>query len=279
MTNWKIDATDETFEKEVIERSKNTLCVVDFWAEWCGPCRMLGPILEELAQEFEGKFTLVKIDTEQAPQVSASFGIQSIPAVFAFSNGEPVDGFLGVRPKEQIKEWIESQLSSGEIQAAIDLVQSDPESAISQLENFQKENEDEPAIQIALADAYLHAGKEEQAAKVIASLEDRGFLEPAAEKIKAKLDIKSKERLDLEATQKKADENPDDLGLKLEFASALFGHDHFEQGFEVCLDVIKQDKTGAGDKARELMVEVFRSLPDDSELTHEYRRKLSMALY
>lgn len=281
---WIIDATDESFQKDVIERSSECLCIVDFWAEWCAPCRMLGPVLEEVTREFKGQFILVKVNTENAQKVSMDYGIQSIPAVFAFINGEPVDGFAGVLPKDQITEWIKAQLAGDEIRQAIHLADTDPQSAIKVLEDLRQggespETADNAEITIALANAYLETGAIEKTTSLIEELEARGFLEPEAEKIKAKLDMQSLGEIDLDEAAARAKAEPDNLEIQLEYASALFGHSRHQEGFEVCLEVVQRDKKGVGDKARELMVEVFRTLPDDSELTSEYRRRLSMALY
>lgn len=277
--NWVINATDEDFEKVVLERSKQTLCVVDFWAEWCAPCRQLGPILEELTAEYKGAFTLVKMDTEQAQQTATSFGVQSIPAVFAVLDGEPIDGFNGVMPKEQIKEWIDKLLEQNEFVNAKSLIDSDPESAEAKLKYLLDANPNDPRIEIALADLYLRQGREEECSQSIAKLEERGFLEPEAEKIKATLELKSKSDVDIDSVKAKAEAAPDDLELQLELADAYVGQQQFETAFKICLDLVERDKKGVGDKARQLMVDVFRTLPDDSDLTSEYRRKLSSALY
>ena len=278
-TNWVINATDDDFEKEVIERSKQTLCVVDFWAEWCAPCRTLGPILEELTTEYQGAFTLVKIDTEKAQQTATSFGIQSIPAVFAVLDGEPIDGFNGVMPKEQIKEWIDKLLEQNEFVNAKNIMDSDPSSAESKLKFLLEANPSDARIEIALADLYLRQDREDECSQILAKLEERGFLEPEAEKIKATLDLKCKSDVDIDEVKAKAEASPNDLELQLELADGYVGKQQFETAFEICLEIVRQDKKGVGDKARQLMVDVFRTLPADSDLTSEYRRKLSTALY
>lgn len=277
--SWTFDATDETFESAVLERSESVLCVVDFWAEWCGPCRMLGPVLEELAAEFEGKFVLIKVNTEQSPQISMSYGIQSIPAVMAFRNREVNDGFVGALPKEQIKEWIESQLNNEQFHQAIQLVESDPAAAIEQLTKLSSENPQEASIQIGLADAYLHSGETSRTEEIIAELEKRGFLEPEAQKIKARLAMQSRAGIDVDQARANVENDPENLPLRFDLANALVGQNELEEAFEICLELVRRDKAGVGDQARQLMVDVFQSLPDDSELTHDYRRKLSMALY
>ena len=109
---WIIDVTDENFEVEVLERSQTATVVVDFWAEWCGPCRMLGPILEKLAVEFDGNFILAKADTEKASKAAGQFGVQSIPAVYGLRDGQVVDGFMGALPEEQIRQWLQKLMPS-----------------------------------------------------------------------------------------------------------------------------------------------------------------------
>ena len=109
---WIIEADDATFQSDVAERSRELPVVVDFWAEWCQPCRMLSPILEKLAREFDGKFLLAKIETEKAPKIATAFGVQSIPAVYGLRDGQLVDFFAGLLPEVQIRSWIERLLPS-----------------------------------------------------------------------------------------------------------------------------------------------------------------------
>src|SRR6476661_10391097 len=101
------DTTTQTFLKDVIEESKRQPVLVDFWAEWCGPCKQLGPILEKVVRAAKGKVKLVKMDIDKHPQVSQQLGVQSIPAVFAFVNGQPVDGFMGALPESQVAAFME----------------------------------------------------------------------------------------------------------------------------------------------------------------------------
>lgn len=108
MASFKLDVTDKTFDKEVIERSKKTPVVVDFWASWCGPCTMLKPMLEKLADEYKGKFILAKFNVEDNTEKAEEYGIMSIPAVKMFKDGEIVDEFIGVMPESAIKEWIDT---------------------------------------------------------------------------------------------------------------------------------------------------------------------------
>ena len=106
----EINVTDETFEKEIIEKSKTIPVLADFWAEWCGPCKMLGPVLEKISKEFEGKLIVAKVETDKAPNQSAKYGIMSIPSVKLFKDGEVIDEFTGAQPEATIKQWLNQKL-------------------------------------------------------------------------------------------------------------------------------------------------------------------------
>jgi len=106
----EINVTDETFEQEVIEKSKTIPVLADFWAEWCGPCKILGPVLEKIAKEYEDKLIIAKIETDKAPTQSAKYNIMSIPSVKLFKNGEIIDEFTGAQPETTIKQWLDKKL-------------------------------------------------------------------------------------------------------------------------------------------------------------------------
>jgi putative thioredoxin len=273
-----VETTDQTFETDVMTRSQLGLVVVDFWAEWCAPCRMLGPILEKLAEEFKGRFTLVKADTEKTPIAARNFSVAGIPAVFAMLDEKVIDSFQGVLPEENAREWIERCLKAEELFRARQLVASDPEQAETKLRELLADGAGDEA-RVALLEVLHQQGKKEAVRDLLVELEKRGFLEPECEKIKSELELQSHSDVDISALLSKAEASPEDLPLQFELAEALAAQAKYEQAFAICLDLLAKDRNNLGEQGRQLMVDIFRVLGDDSELTREYRRKLSMALY
>ena len=128
-----IDVTAATFESEVVERSKQVPVVVDLWAEWCGPCKTLGPVLEKVVDETGGKVVLVKVDVDANPQVSAAFQVQSIPAVYALKDGKVVDGFVGAQPEANVRQFVEGLLPTAEEDALTSLLAAGDEESLRQV--------------------------------------------------------------------------------------------------------------------------------------------------
>ena len=155
-----IDVTDATFDTEVMERSRSTPVVVDLWAEWCGPCRTLTPILEKVVDATGGKVTLAKVNVDENPAISQAFRVQSIPAVFALKNGQVVDGFLGAQPENAVQQFIDSLLPTEEETAVAELIAAGDEGSLRIALQLEPGNED--AI-VALAEMLVDRGDAEEA--------------------------------------------------------------------------------------------------------------------
>ncbi len=275
------ETNDETFDRDVFERSKTVPVVVDFWAAWCQPCRMLTPLLVELAQRHEGRFALVKANTDEAPRAAASFSVQAIPSVYGVSDGQVVDFFQGVLPADQLDSWLERFLLVGRLAELRRLEESDPAKAAAGYREYLANAPNDSTAAVGLARALLAQKQFDECRKLLDELEERGFLEPEAQKIKASLDLKGFEDNDVAASRAAFQTAPDDPELQLAFARALASEGSYEQALENCLEIISRhkDKKETAEAARQLMVDVFLVLPEDSELVHTYRRKLSLALY
>ena len=278
-----IEATPETFERDAIERSREVPVLVDFWAEWCAPCRQLGPVLEKLAGEYEGKFVLVKADTEALPDVATSFGVRSIPAVFALKDGQVVDGFVGAQPESVIRAFIDRLMptpAEALVAEAAKLESTDPEAAGSRYREAIALAPDDPRTRIKLGRFLLAQGRIEEARALIVELERRGYLEPDAERLKAELTLHGQHlgAEGIEAARASLAAHPEDLGRQFELAEALAAAGEYPEALDLCLDLVERDRKGEGERARKTMIAIFQVLPADSELINEYRRRLSFVL-
>ena len=281
---WIINTSTPNFEADVIERSKNVPVVVDFWAEWCNPCRQLTPILEKLAQDWDGKFELVKVNVEESPEIASLFGVQEIPRVVAFRDGQPVNQFLGVLPEDQLREWFASILPTP-VQdlvaqgAAIEA--EDPAAAEQAFRQALDLDATDASAKIHLARVLLAQGNTDECAQIIAELGTRGFLEPEAENIQAQLDVEAKaqEAGGVLAAKAAVAAEPDVPLLQLKLADALAAEREYQEAMDICLSLIQQDRAGIGVEAKATMVRILGLLGPESELAGSYRRKLATVLY
>jgi putative thioredoxin len=161
------DVTDATFQSEVIDASFHRPVVVDLWAEWCGPCRTLGPIIEKVVDDTEGKVTLVKVDVDANPRTAAAFGVQSIPLVVAVKDGRPVDGFLGAQPEHAVREFVARLLPTEEEEQVAELVETHDEASLRQALELDPDNAEAIA---ALAELLVEEGRGEEALEVLAKV-------------------------------------------------------------------------------------------------------------
>ena len=278
-----VETTQETFERDVVDRSRDVPVVVDFWAEWCGPCRTLGPRLERLAEEYGGRFVLVKADTERVPEIAAAFGIRSIPAVFGLKDGKLVDSFVGVLPESEIRAFLDRLLPTPAerlIAEARGLESSDLKAAEARYRIALDLAPEEPQVKIGLARVLLAQDRPDEARPLIEALERRGYLEPEAEKLKADLTLRSQAEGvgDVEAARAAAAADPDNPDLAFALAEALAAAGRYPEAMDLCLDLIERHRKRVGESAHKLMLTIFQLL-GDAEIVADYQRKLASALF
>lgn len=283
-TPFVLDVDDAGFERDVMERSRSTPVVVDFWAPWCAPCRTLGPVLERLAEEHAGAFVLARVDVDANPRLAEAFAVRSIPAVKAIRGGEVVAAFEGALPEGRLRLFLEKVLPS----AADALTQEGARFAAGGHRNAAEER-----FRAALATDPRHAGALLGLAGVLAEgghanealeLLERilpGVPEHAeAERLAAALRTKGAgTAYDEAALRARLAAQEDDLDARLDLGLGLAAAGRHEEALEMLLDVVRRNAHFRDDAARRAMVDLFAVLGAESPLTQRYRGALARALF
>ncbi len=272
----EINAPD--FASAVVQRSHDLPVVVDFWAEWCGPCRTLGPLLERLADEYAGAFELVKVDVDANQALAQQFGVQGIPFVMAFKGGQPVNEFTGALPETQVRAWLESVVPSG-LDLQVDearsaMLDGNNDRAEELLRGVLAEKMDHEEAGTALASLYLSKGENALALDVLAPLSPTS----AVERLRATARLTSSDGADVAALSAAVEADPEDDAARIELARALAAGAEFEPALDHYLAVIRK-KNDRLDEARTAMIDIFEVLGADHPLSVSYRRELASALY
>jgi putative thioredoxin len=283
------DTTTQTFVKDVIEESKRQPVLVDFWAEWCGPCKQLGPVLEKVVRATKGKVKLVKMDIDKHPSIPGQLGIQSIPAVFAFVNGQPIDGFLGALPESQITAFIERVTKDrigGEEQDLLKaadeaLAKGDAAGAADLYAQILAQESGNVGALAGLARSYVSTGAIEQAKQTLALVPEAKHNDPAVAAARAALGVAEQAQsvgpiADLE---QKVAANPLDHQARFDLAVALNSKGQRQEAVDNLLEIVKRDRKWNDDGARKQLVQFFEAWGPTDEATVNGRKRLSSVLF
>jgi putative thioredoxin len=282
------DTTAQTFIKDVIEESRTRPVLVDFWAPWCGPCKTLTPALEKVVRAAKGKIKLVKMNIDDHPQVAQQLGIQSIPTVFAFVNGQPVDGFMGALPESQIAAFIErigGKVEGGTadiVKAADEALAAGDAAGAADLyaQVLAAEPENVHALG-SLARCHVMAGNPAAAKATLSLVPKDKENDPAVTAARAALDLAEKALSvgDLSALEAKLAANDKDHQARFDLAVALNAAGKREEALDHLLEIVRRDRKWNDEAARKQLVQFFEAWGTADEMTVQGRRRLSSILF
>ena len=283
------DSSTAGFAKDVIEASKSTLVLVDFWAEWCGPCRQLSPVIEKVVRSYGGKVRLVKIDTDEHQALAGQMRIQSLPTVYAFKDGRPLDGFMGALPESQIRSFIDRLLGdkAGDelteaLKAAEDaMAAGDLQGAAEVYAAVLQQDQQNPAALAGLAQCYLKSGDSARAEQTIALVPPDKRNVAAVEAVRAALELSRKandagDAADLEA---RVASDPSDHQSRYDLAIALAAKGFKAEAVDHLIEIVRRQRAWNEEAARKQLVQLFEAWGPKDPATLLGRRKLSSVLF
>jgi putative thioredoxin len=283
------EATDATFMADVIEASRETPVIVDFWAPWCGPCKQLGPVLEEAVKAARGAVRMVKVNIDRNQRVAAQLRVQSIPAVFAFAGGQPVDAFMGALPASEVKAFVRKLAGMGgangldeALDQADELLEAGAAADAAQV--YAAVLAEDPANARALAGlarAHLLAGNIEQARRTLEMAAPEIASDPAIAAARAAIELAelTKDTGDAAALRARLDADPDDHQTRYDLALALLAGKDSDGAVETLLELFRRDREWNGGAAKEQLFKLFDSLGPKDPLTLKGRRRLSSMIF
>lgn len=280
------DGTDAGFAVDVLEESLKQPVIVDFWAPWCGPCKQLGPALERAVLAAKGAVKLVKIDTDKHPRIAGQLRVQSIPTVYAFVGGKPMDGFQGALPESQIKAFIDRLVGPAPTDELDQLLALGAESislgdtggaAQAYAEALQLEPENVKAL-AGLARVYLLTGEIDQARQIV-GMAPTDSTDADLLGVRAALQLAAEAPSDTAGLEQRLEADPNDHEARLELANALAGRGRLDLAADHLLHIIAQDRAWNDEAARKQLLKVFEAAGPTSEVAKAGRRRLSSILF
>ena len=286
------DTSLATFATDVLDASMEVPVIVDFWAPWCGPCKQLGPLLERAVEQTKGAVRLVKVNIDENPEIAQQLRIQSIPTVYAFKNGQPVDGFMGALPESQIKTFVQGLHGPGGGDAAAAeedalelaakaLAESDFSTAAQIFGHILQEDPGNPKAVAGLARCYLGSGDLERAKNTLGLVRPDGKADESIRAVEAELSLREHAASagDLDPLRAKVAADPADMQARFDLATALEAKGDRDAAIEELLEIVRRNRKWNEDAARKQLVVLFDAMGPADPRTLAARRRLSSLLF
>ena len=283
MSEWTIDVNEANFEAEVLDRSKEVPVVIDFWAPWCGPCKVLGPVLEKLADEYGGDFVLAKVNVDENQGLAGAFGIQGIPAVKLFKDGELASEFTGALPEPAVREFLAKFLPSAadklaEEGAALEAAGKTAE-AKAYYQSILESDPNHAGSLVGLGRLAINEGDNDAALQYLDKISIVDDQRKEADRLIARLQLQAGAAENLTSLYDKVKSDPNNLAARFELAHALAGAERYAEALDEFLKIVKTDRTFQDDGARKAMIQIFEVLGSEDPLTDQYRSDLAAVLF
>ena len=284
MSDFIVNIDETNAARLLIEESHQRPVVVDFWADWCEPCKVLMPLLEKIANEYQGAFLLAKVNADEQQTIAQQFGVRSLPTVMVIQNGQPVDGFAGAQPENQVREMLGKYLPKpwdALMQQARELMEQDDfAGALVPLRQAWEDSSKEHEITIALAHALIESLRLDEAEQTLDGIR-MADQDAAYEQLRAQLEIKREaaKSPEIEALVKRLAADPNDLDVAHQLAVQYTDAGHFKEAMEQFVSILQKDLNHGDGATKRLLLDTVASLGKGDPLAAEYQRKLYSLLY
>ena len=286
------DVSEATFMQDVIEASKEKPVIVDFWAPWCGPCKTLGPQLEEAVKAANGAVTMAKVNVDENQMIAGQMQVQSIPTVFAFANGQPVDGFQGAVSGSEIKAFVDRVVAAngGEVENGLDsaiksaeqmLIEGDFEAAIETFSAILEEDSANLKSYVGLIKSHLALDDLDQAEAILNGVPIEISQNPEFESVHAQIELakQAREAGPINDLVFLVEKKPDDHDARFKLAQALHGAGQIEEAVDQLLELFKRDREWNDGAAKSQLLTIFEALEPNNAIVLSGRRQLSSMIF